>query len=72
MLTLADLIKTRDSLRETRGSGVLEVQDQNGERVRYKSDAQIAAALADIERQIAEIQGRATPSSFHFQTSKGT
>lgn len=71
MATLDKLIQRRDDLRKSRASGVMEVEDQNGERVRYKSDQQMAAALSDLDRQIAEIQGRATPSSFHFQTSKG-
>ncbi|MEE9387042.1 MAG: hypothetical protein V3U96_00395 [Paracoccaceae bacterium] len=71
MATLENLIRLGDNLRESRASGVMEVEDQNGERVRYKSDQQMAAALADLDRQITEIQGRATPSSFHFQTSKG-
>lgn len=71
MATLENLIRWRDNLRENRASGVMEFEDQNGERVRYKSDQQMAAALADIDHQIAEINGRATPSSFHFQTSKG-
>lgn len=71
MAILENLILWRDNLRENRASGVMEFEDQNGERVRYKSDQQMAAALADLDRQIAEIHGRATPSSFHFQTSKG-
>jgi len=71
-LTVEELVKARDSLLNARASGVREVQDQNGETITYKSDAQMAAALAALDRQIADATGRTTPHTIRFQTSKGT
>lgn len=65
--TLADLIAFRDRLIAARLSGVRSVTDQNGESIEYKSDAQMAAALAYVERLIAG----AGPSTIVFSTSKG-
>ena len=70
-LSLADLQAARDALVTARSQGVLEFRDQNGEAVRYKTDAQMAAALAALDRQIAELAGRVTPHTLTFRTSKG-
>lgn len=70
-LTLDQLTKARDSLWEARATGALSFRDQNGEEVTYKSDVQMAAALAALDRQIAELAGRRTPTTLHFRTSKG-
>jgi hypothetical protein len=45
--------------------------DQNGEEVEYKSDSEMARALAALDAEIAAFT-RPMPSSFHFTTSKGT
>lgn len=71
-LTVEQLTKARDDLIESRASGVRRVRDQNGEEVEYKSDAQMAAALAALDRQIAEATGQAAPHTIRFHTSKGT
>jgi hypothetical protein len=71
-LTVAQLAKARDDLIEARVQGVRRFRDQNGEEVEYKSDAQMAAALAALEREIAQATGRATPTTLRFRTSKGT
>jgi predicted RecA/RadA family phage recombinase len=65
-LTLADLTTARDALVKARAEGVRRYRDQNGEEVEYKSDAEMASALAALERRIAELDWgglRPTPSS---------
>lgn len=70
MASLADLIKWRDALFEARLQGVRSFTDQNGERVEYKSDSEMRAALAAADAAIAAAS-RAAPSTIHFRTSKG-
>jgi len=70
-LTLDQLTQARDALLTARAGGVRRFRDQNGEEVEYKSDAQTAAALAALDRQIAELAGRRTPTTLHFRISKG-
>jgi len=71
-LTVAKLTQARDSLVEARMGGARSFQDQNGERVEFKSDSEMARALAALDREIAALSGRATPTTLHFATSKGT
>jgi hypothetical protein len=52
----AELIQMRDALIRARAKGVKSVQ-LNGERVEYRSDAEMAAAIASLTAQIAEAQG---------------
>ncbi|GLK54346.1 hypothetical protein JOD31_001513 [Methylopila capsulata] len=70
MASLADLVKWRDALVEARLSGVRELQDQNGESVRYGTDSELARAIAAADREIAAM-GRRTSNAFTFKTSKG-
>lgn len=70
MATVADLIKWRDELFEARLSGVRRVRDQNGEEIEFRSDAEMARAIAAADSAIAAAQ-RAPKSTFQFQTSKG-
>lgn len=71
-LSLSDLLTLRDALIRARLNGVREVRDQSGETVTYKSDREMAAALADVEARIAAMQSGAAPNVIRFQTSKGT
>lgn len=71
-LTPDQLATARDALVRARAGGIRRVRDQNGEEIEYKSDAQMAAALAALDRQIAELGGQATPQTIRFRTSKGT
>lgn len=71
-LTLDQLTQARDALLAARAGGVRRFRDQNGEEVEYKSDLQMAATLASLDRQIAELAGRRTSTTLHFRTSKGT
>ena len=69
MATVADMQGRLEKLRQVRASGSREVE-WDGRRVRYASDSELAAAIADLERQIAA----ATGSRIHtvrFSTSKG-
>ena len=69
-LTLFDLTTLRDALIRARLNGVRSVKDQNGETLEYKSDSEMAAALANAERRIAEFN-RSAPHTIIFATSKG-
>lgn len=69
-ISLTDLHRWRDALFEARLSGVREVRDQNGEAIIYRSDSEIAAALAAADRAIASLTGRPR-LTIKFQTSKG-
>lgn len=68
--TLLDLHRWRDALFESRLSGIREVRDSNGETITYRSDAEMAAALAAADRAIADAT-KARPRTIHFSTTKG-
>ena len=69
-LSLAELTAARDTLFKTRAGGTLTYRDQNGELVTYKSDAEMARALAAIDAEIAAVSKRPA-STILFRTSKG-
>lgn len=66
---VSDLIAWRDKLVEARMSNVREVQDSNGERIRYASDSEMAAAIGAADRMIAG--ATPLPNTIRFSTSKG-
>jgi len=70
MASLADLIRWRDSLFEARLQGVREFRDQNGETVVYRSDAEMARALAAADAAIATAKAK-PGNTILFRTSKG-
>lgn len=70
MPTLDDLTRWRAALLESRLHGVRRVRDQNGEEVEFRSDAEMARAIAAADREIAAV-GRPAPNAFTFRTSKG-
>lgn len=70
-VTVTDLQTLRDALLEARLRGVREVTDQNGEQVRYATDAEMARALADVESRILAMQ-RGDINQLKFCVSKGT
>lgn len=70
MVTVLQLMAWRDSLLEARFSGIRSVRDQNGETIEYRSDAELARALAAAEAAIAAA-GRRPASTIRFATSKG-
>ena len=57
MATLEDLTAWRAALEAARFAGVRAVEYQ-GARTEYRSDAEMQAALADIDRRIAVAEGR--------------
>lgn len=69
MASLADLHGFRERLIRALASDVRELADQNGERVVYRSVAEIRSALAAIEGEIARASRHS--NTIHFQTSKG-
>lgn len=64
-----ELETLRDALIRARAKGARELQ-MNGERVRYGSDAEMAAAIADLDTRLRATTG-ARPSTIRFSTSKG-
>jgi hypothetical protein len=61
MATQAELIAWREELVKARASGLARVvirSPQSHEEIEYRSDSEMAAALASIDRQIAELEGR--------------
>jgi hypothetical protein len=70
-LDLTELQSLRDALIRARLGGVREIRDQNGESVTYKSDREMASALASVEAQIAALQSSKTTNVYRFNTTKG-
>lgn len=71
MATLLELLEQRQTLTEARRSGVRAVGYSDGANVQYRSDAELAAAIANLDREIATAQGCRAVSRFTFRTSKG-
>lgn len=69
MADLTTLQTQLAALQEVRSKGVLKVR-MNGEEVTYRTDAELVAAISDIERRIAAAQGQ-TIRQVRFHTSKG-
>lgn len=70
MATLAQLQAFRDRLEDARYSGVRSVRDSNGEEITYRSDSELARALAAVNAEIAAAGNR--PASITYPTtSKG-
>lgn len=69
-VSLTQLTAWRNELVELRASGIRRVVHQNGQTLDYKSDTEMAAAIAALDAQIsAATCNRA--GRFTFQTSKG-
>lgn len=69
-MTLDELIACRDKLRRARFKGVMTVSI-DGEMLTYKTDAQMAAALASIEAEILKLTRGPRPRTIYPQTTKG-
>lgn len=72
MATVAELTKMRADLFAARMGGARAFHDSNGERVEFKSDAEMAKAMAALDAELAKATGAAAPRVLHFTTSKGT
>lgn len=70
MVALADLIRFRDDLLNARFSGVRRLRDQNGEEIEYRSDAELARAVAAVNAEIRAATAK-PPNTIYFRTSKG-
>jgi len=70
MASLDELTSMRARLFDARMSGIREVQDQNGERIVYRSDSEMARAMAALDAEIAGVASKPA-STIHFKTSKG-
>ena len=73
MATVQDLQNQLDALRAARAGAEKRIRFRgpNGEQeVEYKSDAELAAAIFDLERQLNAAQR--TPATVRIFSSKGT
>lgn len=67
MVTTEQLQEWRDRLLDARYDGIRRVRDSDGSEIEYRSDGELARAIADVERRI---NGAGT-STIRFRTSKG-
>ena len=70
-VSTGDLQTLRDNLVRSRSAGLREVRDSTGETVIYKSDAEMAAAIASLNAQIAAAGQPQPVNTIQFRTSKG-
>jgi hypothetical protein len=57
-------------LKDARASGVLECQ-YSERRVRYKSDSEMARAIAALEAELAELEGLGRPMNVVVRGNRG-
>jgi hypothetical protein len=69
-MTLEELIAQREALLAARFRGVRTVEVE-GRRVTYASDAEMAAAITDLERRIAAVQEGGRKRRILTSASKG-
>ncbi|MCB1502564.1 MAG: hypothetical protein KDK07_22765 [Bauldia sp.] len=69
-MTLDDMIARRDALLSARWRGVRTVEVE-GRRITYASDAEMAAALVDLERRIADEKAGSRRRIVRTTASKG-
>jgi len=70
MVDLAELKQRRDDLRRTRADGVARAKFGDDE-IEYRSDSEIAAALASLDREIAALEGRQSVQTINFRSKRG-
>ena len=69
-MTLEEMTARRDSLLAARFRGVRTVEVE-GRRITYATDAEMAAAVADLERRMAQASAGARRRIVHTRASKG-
>ena len=69
-MTLDQLKAQREALQAARFNGVLTVK-AGDKTVTYKSNVEIQAALSDLEREIARLQGRPRARRIRTVCGKG-
>ncbi|MFN3312581.1 MAG: phage head-tail joining protein [Hyphomonas sp.] len=65
------LLEFRASLQEARFQGVRSVRDQSGEEITYKSDSEMAGALAALDRELAALRGSRSSAIVYINAHKG-
>ena len=70
MATVAELEARLEALRAQRDSAVARVS-YDGRSVEYRGTAEIARAIAEIERELQGFQGKAPVRQIRVYTSKG-
>jgi hypothetical protein len=70
MATVTDLEARLEALKAQRDSAVARVS-YDGRSVEYRGTAEIARAIADLERQLQTLQGKAPVRQIRLYTSKG-
>jgi hypothetical protein len=70
MADVADLEAMREALLKARFAGVRTVECE-GRRINYATDAEMAAALADLDRRIGAVSAPRV-SQVRISSSKGT
>ena len=68
-MTIEELKAQLDALRAARYSGMLTVK-AGDKWLTYKSDAEMQAAIHDLEREIANAEGRRSARRIRVYTSK--
>jgi hypothetical protein len=70
MATVAELAARLAALKAQRDSAVARVS-YDGRSVEYRGTAEIARAIADLERELAALQGKSPLRQIRVYTSKG-
>jgi hypothetical protein len=70
MATIPELETRLDALRAQRDSAVARVS-YDGRSVEYRGTAEIARAIAELERELQALQGKAPVRQIRVYTSKG-
>ena len=70
MADLSTMIAQLDRLQDARAKGVQRVR-MGDEEITYRSDAEMVAAVSDLQRRINAAQGRPAVQAVRFTTSKG-
>jgi hypothetical protein len=70
MATVAELEARLEALKAQRDSAVARVS-YDGRSVEYRGTAEIARAIADLERELAALQGNTPVRQIRVYTSKG-
>ena len=70
MTTVNELTARLEALKAQRDSAVARVS-YDGRTVEYRGTAEISAAIAELERELRALQGRAPVRQIRVHTSKG-
>ncbi|MFD0933865.1 phage head-tail joining protein [Methylobacterium trifolii] len=69
METISDLQAQLSKLRHLRSNGIFSVSIE-GQETKFRSDAELAAAIADVERRLS-IQSNGRITTIRLSSSKG-